>query len=77
MLARKLDDWEDRYRYLIELGRTLDPLDDSGRTPAVKVRGCASQGRLITRTQGEGPGERGTSEFPLPPGQPFATPRYV
>src|SRR5271166_1890307 len=51
-----LDDWEDRYRYLIDLGRTLSPLDDSERTPAVKVRGCASQVWLITSAEGEGPG---------------------
>ena len=38
-----LDDWEDRYRYIIELGRTLPPLPDAERTPENKVRGCASQ----------------------------------
>jgi cysteine desulfuration protein SufE len=38
-----LDDWEDRYRYVIELGRTLPPLPDALRTDANKVRGCASQ----------------------------------
>src|SRR5688572_3850560 len=38
-----LDDWEDRYRYIIELGRTLSPLPDALRTEATKVRGCASQ----------------------------------
>ena len=38
-----LDDWEDRYRYLIELGRKLPPLPDQLRTDANKVRGCASQ----------------------------------
>ncbi|MGE0024724.1 MAG: SufE family protein [Hyphomicrobium sp.] len=38
-----LDDWEDRYRYIIELGRTLPPLPDALRTEATKVRGCASQ----------------------------------
>ena len=38
-----LDDWDDRYRYLIELGRTLPPLPDEARTDANKVRGCASQ----------------------------------
>ena len=44
-----LDDWEDRYRYVIELGRTLEPLPDSERTPENKVRGCASQVWLTTR----------------------------
>jgi cysteine desulfuration protein SufE len=38
-----LDDWEDRYRYLIELGRELSPLPEALRTDANKVRGCASQ----------------------------------
>jgi cysteine desulfuration protein SufE len=38
-----LDDWEDRYRYVIELGRALSPLPDALRTDANKVRGCASQ----------------------------------
>ena len=61
-----LDDWEDRYRYLIELGRGLDPLDDSERTPATKVRGCASQVWLISDVKGQGPdavlGFRGDSD---------------
>ena len=38
-----LDDWEDRYRYVIELGRMLPALDDAVRIDANKVRGCASQ----------------------------------
>ena len=38
-----LDEWEDRYRYIIELGRTLPALSDTERTPANKVQGCASQ----------------------------------
>ena len=38
-----LDDWEDRYRYVIELGRGLPPLPEALRTEANKVRGCASQ----------------------------------
>ncbi|MGE0699150.1 MAG: SufE family protein [Hyphomicrobiaceae bacterium] len=44
-----LDDWEDRYRYLIELGRALAPFPESERTDANKVRGCASQVWLATR----------------------------
>jgi len=44
-----LDDWEDRYRYLIELGRTLEPLPKDAYTEANKVRGCASQVWLDTR----------------------------
>lgn len=44
-----LDDWEDRYRYLIDLGRSLDPLPDEARSDANKVRGCASQVWLETK----------------------------
>ncbi len=44
-----LDDWEDRYRYVIELGRMLPPLDDAFKTEATKVRGCASQVWLSSR----------------------------
>ncbi|MEJ0012324.1 MAG: SufE family protein [Bauldia sp.] len=43
-----LDDWEDRYRYLIELGRALPPLADGEKNDANKVRGCASQVWLST-----------------------------
>ncbi|MCX7900058.1 MAG: SufE family protein [Methylocystis sp.] len=43
-----LDEWEDRYRYLIELGRTLEPLPPEAYTDANKVRGCASQVWLLT-----------------------------
>ena len=42
-----LDEWEDRYRYVIELGRTLKPLPDELRVEANKVRGCASQVWLV------------------------------
>lgn len=44
-----LDDWEDRYRYVIELGRTLPAFDETQRTPENKVRGCVSQVWLATR----------------------------
>jgi len=43
-----LDEWEDRYRYVIELGRSLPPLEESSRTDANKVRGCTSQVWLTT-----------------------------
>lgn len=43
-----LDDWEDRYRYVIELGRELPELPQDLRTEATKVRGCASQVWLVT-----------------------------
>ncbi len=46
-----LDDWEDRYRYVIELGRAMPPLPDDLRTDANKVRGCASQVWLATTTE--------------------------
>ena len=38
-----LEDWEDRYRYVIEQGKAMDPLDDALKVPATKVEGCASQ----------------------------------
>jgi cysteine desulfuration protein SufE len=38
-----LDDWDDRYRYVIELGRTLDPMPEAEHSAANKVQGCASQ----------------------------------
>jgi cysteine desulfuration protein SufE len=38
-----LDDWEERYRHVIELGRAMPPLEDSFKVPAYKVEGCASQ----------------------------------
>lgn len=44
-----LEDWDDRYRYLIELGRGLEPLDEEAHSEANKVRGCASQVWLETR----------------------------
>ncbi|OOY25298.1 cysteine desufuration protein SufE [Thioclava sediminum] len=50
-----LDDWEDRYRHVIELGRELPPLDDAVKVPATKVEGCASQVWLLPRIEGEGP----------------------
>lgn len=43
-----LDDWEDRYRYIIDLGRSLEPLTDAARTDGNKVQGCVSQVWLDT-----------------------------
>lgn len=37
-----LEDWEDRYRYVIEQGKAMDPLEDALKVPATKVDGCAS-----------------------------------
>ena len=45
-----LDDWEDRYRYVIELGKGLDPLPEGARNPANKVEGCVSQVWLETQS---------------------------
>jgi cysteine desulfuration protein SufE len=56
-----LDDWEDRYRYVIELGRTLPPFPEHLRTEANKVRGCASQVWLATERIGE-PGRHGKND---------------
>lgn len=49
-----LDDWEDRYRYLVELGRELEPLPEADRTDANKVQGCVSQVWLSTTAAGNG-----------------------
>ncbi|MEX0349585.1 MAG: SufE family protein [Paracoccaceae bacterium] len=38
-----LDDWEDRYRHVIEQGKAMEPLNDALKVPATKVHGCASQ----------------------------------
>jgi cysteine desulfuration protein SufE len=48
-----LDEWDDRYRYLIELGRTLEPLPEEAQTDAHKVQGCASQVWLLTTVESE------------------------
>jgi cysteine desulfuration protein SufE len=49
-----LDEWDDRYRYVIELGRTLAPLPEGAHTEANKVRGCASQVWLLTHVKPDG-----------------------
>ena len=49
-----LDDWEDRYRYVIELGRAMPPLEPGLKTPASKVEGCASQVWMVPSLTGEG-----------------------
>ena len=51
-----LDDWEDRYRYVIELGRMLPPFPEALRTDANKVRGCASQVWLASNATRAAPG---------------------
>ncbi|RJF74307.1 SufE family protein [Rhodopseudomonas palustris] len=52
-----LDDWDDRYRYVIELGRTLDPMPEEEHSSANKVNGCASQVWLSRRTGRNGADE--------------------
>jgi cysteine desulfuration protein SufE len=49
-----LDDWDDRYRYVIELGRSLPPFPEEARIEANKVQGCASQVWLTTKKQANG-----------------------
>ena len=53
-----LDDWDDRYRYVIELGRTLAPMPPAEHSPTNKVQGCASQvwlSKQIDRSNGDEP----------------------
>ncbi len=50
-----LEDWEERYRYLIDLGRMLPPYPEEARTEAHKVRGCVSQVWLNPRFSDENP----------------------
>ncbi len=52
-----LDDWEDRYGYVIELGKAMPPLPDSLKGPETKVDGCASQVWIAPRIE-EGPPRR-------------------
>lgn len=49
-----LDDWDDRYRYLIDLGRTLPKLPDEAYSDAFKVPGCASQVWLMLTKSPDG-----------------------
>lgn len=48
------DDWEERYRYIIDLGKELAPLSDDEKTEATRVRGCASQVWLVMDPAPEG-----------------------
>ncbi len=61
-----LDDWEDRYRHVIELGRAMPEMDPALMVAANKVDGCASQVWIYPRIDGSGPGARmdftGTSD---------------
>ncbi len=50
-----LDDWEDRYRYVIDLGKEMTGLDEALQVPATKVDGCASQVWIHPVISGQGP----------------------
>ncbi|WP_457648975.1 SufE family protein [Profundibacter sp.] len=50
-----LDDWEDRYRFVIDLGKAMDPLEDALKVPATKVDGCTSQVWIVPQVDGTGP----------------------
>jgi cysteine desulfuration protein SufE len=52
-----LDDWEDRYRYILELGRALEPLSEAAHNDTNKVRGCVSQVWLELEEQAGAGGE--------------------
>src|SRR5262249_10248079 len=49
-----LGDWEQRYRFLIDMGRELEPLPDADHVDATKVRGCASQVWITTEREADG-----------------------
>jgi cysteine desulfuration protein SufE len=56
------DDWEDRYRYIIELGNALAPLSEAEHSDAYKVPGCVSQVWLVTERDGDKMIFRGDSD---------------
>ncbi|MYF89328.1 MAG: SufE family protein [Boseongicola sp. SB0676_bin_33] len=49
-----LDEWQDRYRHVIEMGKAMPPLDEALKVPATKVEGCASQVWLVPNVEGTG-----------------------
>ncbi len=51
-----LEDWEDRYRHVIDMGKAMPPLEEALKVPATKVDGCASQVWLVPKVEGNGPG---------------------
>ena len=53
-----LDDWEDRYRHVIDLGKAMAPLDAAVKVPATRVEGCASQVWFLPRIEGQGANAR-------------------
>jgi len=67
-----LPDWEERISYLIDLGRTLEPLRDEERNDETRVRGCQSQVWLVSERRPEAPEKlyfRGDSDAPLVRGE--------
>ncbi|PHQ96769.1 MAG: cysteine desulfuration protein SufE [Marinosulfonomonas sp.] len=54
-----LDDWEDRYRHVIDLGKAMPALEEAFQVPATKVDGCASQVWILPQIDGQG----GTAVF--------------
>ncbi|CAM3881460.1 SufE family protein [Litorimonas haliclonae] len=48
-----LDNWEDRYMHVIDMGKSLPPLDPALKTDATKVKGCVSQVWLVSEQEGE------------------------
>ncbi len=58
-----LDSWDDRYRYVIELGRMLPPFPEAARTDVNKVQGCASQVWLVSETHPKKNGQGPVVEF--------------
>ena len=57
-----LDDWEDRYRYIIELGQALPPLAEAEKSAENKVHGCVSQVWLVSQRDGARLSYRGESD---------------
>lgn len=53
-----LEDWEDRYRHVIDMGKAMPPLGETERIPATKVDGCASQVWLVPEVEGQGASTR-------------------
>ncbi|MBF9047406.1 cysteine desulfuration protein SufE [Rhodobacterales bacterium LSUCC0031] len=49
-----LEDWEERYRHVIDMGKAMAPLDDAFKVPATKVDGCASQVWILPQITGQG-----------------------
>lgn len=49
-----LDDWEDRYRHVIDMGKAMEQLEPAFQVPATKVDGCASQVWIVPKVEGQG-----------------------